>query len=107
MFNFTFHHQQAKHRDEDNLKFNFDFLPDPPSASLLGTALCYIDAKPMECIKEQAGRMLNQWDQTLDEKKHELMGEFNGWKSVKCFTFLQHLASTHNVFDDIDYGAAE
>jgi hypothetical protein len=39
------------------------------------TALCYVDSKPWDCVKEQAGRVLNKWDKSVDEKKHELMGE--------------------------------
>ena len=52
--------------------FIFLFLSGP---SLVHTALCYISPTPWDCVKEQAGRALNYWEQTVDDKRHELMGK--------------------------------
>lgn len=46
-----------------------------PTSSLVETVLCYVSSKPYDCVKEQAGRMLDGWEQTVETKRHELMGK--------------------------------
>jgi hypothetical protein len=40
------------------------------------TILCYVSPTPWNCVKEQAGRMLSYLEEEIEEKRHELMGEF-------------------------------
>lgn len=42
---------------------------------MLEAVLCYVSPTPWNCVKEQTGRMLNQWEDVVEEKRHELMGK--------------------------------
>jgi hypothetical protein len=44
-------------------------------ASFVETALCYVTPKPLDCVKEQAGRMLNYWEAQVDATRQQLMGK--------------------------------
>jgi len=52
--------------------FNFT---GPQSSSLVEVALCYVTPKPLNCLKEQTGRMLDYWEGKVEEKRQDLMGE--------------------------------
>ncbi|XP_062709488.1 uncharacterized protein LOC109426821 isoform X2 [Aedes albopictus] len=45
------------------------------SSAILESVLCVVRSNPMQCIKEQAGRMLDNWENILEVKKHEMMEE--------------------------------
>ncbi|EAT38969.1 AAEL009186-PA [Aedes aegypti] len=45
------------------------------SSAILESVLCVVRSNPMQCIREQAGRMLDNWENILDEKKREMMEE--------------------------------
>ncbi|KAL9700494.1 hypothetical protein quinque_003935 [Culex quinquefasciatus] len=45
------------------------------SSAILESAMCLIRAQPMLCIRQQAARMLDNWEDILDAKKHEMMEE--------------------------------
>ncbi|XP_055607670.1 uncharacterized protein LOC129755278 isoform X2 [Uranotaenia lowii] len=45
------------------------------SSALLEGVLCVIRSSPMQCIRQQAGRMLDNWEDILDTKKREMMEE--------------------------------
>jgi hypothetical protein len=47
----------------------------PEPVSIVQTVLCYVSPTPWNCVKEQAGRMLNVWEAELEESRHNLMGE--------------------------------
>lgn len=46
-----------------------------PQPSVFEIVFCYVSPKPWNCVKEQTGRMLNFWEEEIEEKKHELMVE--------------------------------
>ncbi|XP_070497545.1 uncharacterized protein [Chironomus tepperi] len=47
----------------------------PQSSSLVEVALCYVTPKPLNCLKEQTGRMLDYYEGKVEEKRQELMDE--------------------------------
>ncbi|KAL7049425.1 hypothetical protein ACKWTF_003693 [Chironomus riparius] len=51
------------------------------SSSLVEVALCYVTPKPLNCLKEQTGRMLDFWEAKVEEKRQQLMDEAD--KEVK------------------------
>ena len=44
------------------------------SAAILETVLCMVTVKPMECARKHAGRMLNNLESIVDDKRRELSG---------------------------------
>lgn len=52
------------------------------SAAILETVLCMVTAQPMECARKHAGRMLNNWDSIVEDKRRELSGRShsNAWQ---------------------------
>lgn len=57
------------HAEEEQAK------TDPQPSSLIETMLCYVTPKPMTCLKEQTGRMLNYWEAKVEEKRQQLMAQ--------------------------------
>lgn len=51
------------------------FISGQQTSSIVHTVLCYVSPKPLDCVKEQAGRMLEGWEQIVETKRHELLGE--------------------------------
>ncbi|XP_058829175.1 uncharacterized protein LOC131688721 isoform X2 [Topomyia yanbarensis] len=45
------------------------------SSAILESLLCIVRSNPWLCIRQQAGRMLDNWEEILDFKKHEMMEE--------------------------------
>ncbi|CAO1318986.1 unnamed protein product [Diamesa hyperborea] len=45
------------------------------SAAILETMLCAFTVKPMECARKHAGRMLNNWESIVEDKRRELSVE--------------------------------
>lgn len=45
------------------------------SSAILESVLCVVRSNPMQCIREQAGRMLDNWEDILEIKKREMMEE--------------------------------
>lgn len=59
-------------------QLNYIFLfTGPHLPSLVETVLCYASTKPRDCVRVQASRMLDSWDQTIEEKRLELMGKWS------------------------------
>jgi len=58
-----------------SLNETFLFADQQQSSSLVETMLCYVAPKPLDCVKEQAGRMLNYWDAKVEESRHKLMSK--------------------------------
>ncbi|XP_065082185.1 uncharacterized protein LOC135704635 isoform X1 [Ochlerotatus camptorhynchus] len=45
------------------------------SSAILESVMCMVRPNPMQCIRQQAGRMLSNWEDILETKKLEMMGE--------------------------------
>lgn len=67
---------QMRHK---NLRKNFKFvsLSDNLLTTTVETVLCAVSAKPWECIRQQAGRVLNDWEDVVKEKRDELLGKWH------------------------------
>lgn len=63
--------------------------------------MCLIRAQPMLCIRQQAARMLDNWEDILDAKKHEMMGECQLYQEIKI-KCSQGIFSTIKIVVDKD-----
>ncbi|XP_062542186.1 uncharacterized protein LOC134210176 isoform X5 [Armigeres subalbatus] len=45
------------------------------SSAILESVLCVVRSNPMQCIRQQAGRVLDNWEDILEIKKREMMEE--------------------------------
>lgn len=72
----------------NSIIFNVDhwMFAGPLSSSIVESVLCYVSPTPWKCVKEQAARMLSQWEEVVEEKRHELMGECHWRRGDKSFT---------------------
>ncbi|KAG5678671.1 hypothetical protein PVAND_008323 [Polypedilum vanderplanki] len=73
------------HADEEQTKT--DSQP-----SMIETMLCYVAPKPLTCLKEQTGRMLNYWEAKVEEKRQKLM--------VQADEEMKENESSRNLSDD-------
>uniref|UniRef100_A0A182Y156 Uncharacterized protein n=1 Tax=Anopheles stephensi TaxID=30069 RepID=A0A182Y156_ANOST len=52
-----------------------DTKPSVDSSALLETALCAIRSNPGQCVRQQAARVLSNWEAILNAKKMEMLAE--------------------------------
>ena len=57
------------------------------SSALLEAALCAVKPNPGQCVRQQAARVLGNWEDILNAKKMEMLGKCSWENWTAHFTF--------------------